>query len=176
LQPVPGAIIRPALRKSRGSYAQETKTGNENRARNENKEGKRNATNKYMVRDLNLSTQGRRLASSPSELEHTICIFTRTVLLIYFKCQNIQVKASVSRRMASSSMPKSMAPSSVPRYVAPKWCHVASTSTASTSTATLNQLANLGAMTYGAETCYLSAVGHGANPLGPKTQFISLEI
>ena len=50
-------------------------------------------------RDSNLGAQEWRLASSPSELEHTICIFTRTVLLIYFKCQNIQVKASVSRRM-----------------------------------------------------------------------------
>ena len=27
----------------------------------------------------------------------------------------------------------------------------------------------LDAMTHGAETCYLGVVGHGADPLGPKT-------
>ena len=39
--------------------------------------------------------------------------------------------------------------------------------------ATLNRVAKLGAMTYGAETCYLGVVGLGADLMGPKTQFVS---
>ena len=119
----------------------------------------RNEKKINVASDSNLGAQGWRLVSSPSKLEHSFCIFTRTVLVIYFKCQNTRVKTSLSRSMALSSAPKSVAP----RSVAPRWCHVASM-----STATLNRLAKLGAMTYGAETCYL-----GADPLGPKTQFVS---
>ena len=65
-------------------------------------------------------------------------------------------------------MPRPIALSSAPRSIALKWCHVAST-----STATLNRLAKLGAMTYGAETCYLDAIVHDADPLASKTQFVS---
>jgi len=53
--------------------------------------------------DSNLGAQGWRLASSPSDVEHKIYILTRTVLVIYFKCQNTQVKTSVSRSMALSA-------------------------------------------------------------------------
>ena len=74
------------------------------------------------------------------------CIFPGTVLLIYFSCQNIMVKALASRPMTPSSMPKS---------TAPRWCHVASM-----SIVTLNRITKLNTMTYGIEMCYL-----GADPL-----------
>ena len=60
---------------------------------------------------------------------------------------------STVRSTAPGSAPQILALSSAPRFVALRWCHIAST-----SIATLNRVAKLGAMTYGAETCYLSAV------------------
>ena len=44
------------------------------------------------------------------------------------------------------------------------------------ATSTPHQLSGkyLDAMTHGAETCYLGATSYGADPLGPKTQFVSL--
>ena len=58
-------------------------------------------------------------------------------------------------------------PSSAPRSIVPRWCHVTST-----STATLNRLAKLGAMTYDTETYYLGAVICDAEPLDTVTQNI----
>ena len=46
------------------------------------------------------------------------------------------------------------------------------------ATSTPHQLSGkyLDAMTHGAETCYLGTTSHGADPLGPKTQFILLRV
>jgi len=77
--------------------------------------------------------------------------------------------------LAPRSASRPMAPRSAPRFVAPMSVLDSVASTYLPHPRHLDApfcpARHLGAKTYGAETCYLGAVGHGADPKGPKIDF-----
>jgi len=77
---------------------------------------------------------------------------------------------SAPRPMAPRSAPRSVAPTSAPGSVAPTYLPRQRHLDAMFFTAR-----HLGAKTYCAETCYLGAVGHGADPQGLKINLRRLE-
>jgi len=93
------------------------------------------------------------LASLSSELEHTSYIFMRTVLLVYFKYQHIHAE-TYGTELGATDLNAELGA----KICGVEWWHLAST-----STATLDWVAKLGTMTYGADMCYL-----GADPMGSK--------
>ena len=76
--------------------------------------------------------------------------------------------SSAPRPMASRSAPRFVAPTSAPGSVAPTYlprqCHL---------DVPFCPARHLDAKTYGAETCYLGAVGHGADPRVQRSVYIA---